>query len=157
MFEGNRRQILYFNIIEILLVIFCEDIVIGAGYGGTYIIPDIDAGKIAVILAAKLFAILLIYVVIRLMQGRLQNKEASVPLPFLLCPALSLLLIRIVYQVTLYADVEVSAGERLMLTVICALLAVFNIILLEIYHRNVQMQSQITEQKLLQMKSRMET
>ena len=74
MFEGNRRQILYFNIIEILLVIFCEDIVIGAGYGGTYIIPDIDAGKIAVILAAKLFAILLIYVVIRLMQGRLQNK-----------------------------------------------------------------------------------
>lgn len=157
MFEGNRRQIIYFNIIEILLVIFCEDIVIGAGYGGAYIIPDIDAGKIAVLLAAKLFALLLIYVVIRLMQGRLQNKEASVPLPFLLCPALSLILIRIVYQVTLYADVEVSAGERLMLTVICALLAVFNIILLEIYHRNVQMQAQITEQKLLQLKSRMET
>ena len=134
LFEGNRRQLLYFNIIEILIVIFCEDIVIGAGYGGRYIIPDMNAGKFVVILAAKLFAILLVYAVIRLMQGRRQNKEASVPLPFLLCPALSLLLIRIVYQVTLYADVAVTAVERLMLTVICALLAVFNIVILEIYN-----------------------
>lgn len=157
LFEGNRRQLLYFNIIEILIVIFCEDIVIGAGYGGRYIIPDMNAGKFVVILAAKLFAILLVYAVIRLMQGRRQNKEASVPLPFLLCPALSLLLIRIVYQVTLYADVAVTAVERLMLTVICALLAVFNIVILEIYNRNVQMQTQITEQKLLQQKNRMET
>ena len=39
-----------------------------------------------------------------------------------------------------------------MLTVICALLAVFNIVILEIYNRNVQMQTQITEQKLLQQK-----
>ena len=157
LFEGNRRQLLYFNIIEILIVIFCEDIVIGAGYGGRYIIPDMNAGKFVVILAAKLFAILLVYAVIRLMQGRRQNKEGSVPLPFLLCPALSLLLIRIVYQVTLYADVAVTAVERLMLTVICALLAVFNIVILEIYNRNVQMQTQITEQKLLQQKNRMET
>lgn len=44
-----------------------------------------------------------------------------------------------------------------MLTVICALLAVFNIVILEIYNRNVQMQTQITEQKLLQQKNRMET
>lgn len=157
LFEGNRRQLLYFTIIELLIVIFCEDIVIGAGYGGRYIIPDMNAGKFVVILAAKLFAILLVYAVIRLMQGRRQNKEASVPLPFLLCPALSLLLIRIVYQVTLYADVDVSAVERLMLTVICALLAVFNIVILEIYNRNVQMQAQIMEQKLLQQKNRMET
>lgn len=82
LFEGNRRQLLYFNIIEILIVIFCEDIVIGAGYGGRYIIPDMNAGKFVVILAAKLFAILLVYAVIRLMQGRRQNKEASVPSRF---------------------------------------------------------------------------
>ena len=34
---------------------------------------------------------------------------------------------------------------------------VFNIVILEIYNRNVQMQTQITEQKLLQQKNRMET
>lgn len=96
---------------------------------------------------AKLFSLLLVYLVIRLMQGKLKNKEASVPLPFLLCPVLSIMLIRVVWQVTIYSTAEISAGERLMLIIICMLVAVFNIVILEIYNRNVQMQSQIMEQQ----------
>lgn len=91
------------------------------------------------------------------MQGKLKNKEASVPLPFLLCPVLSIMLIRVVWQVTIYSTAEISAGERLMLIIICMLVAVFNIVILEIYNRNVQMQSQIMEQRLMQLRVRMES
>jgi hypothetical protein len=108
-------------------------------------------------MVAKLFSLLLVYLVIRLMQGKLKNKEASVPLPFLLCPVLSIMLIRVVWQVTIYSTAEISAGERLMLIIICMLVAVFNIVILEIYNRNVQMQSQIMEQRLMQLRVRMES
>lgn len=43
------------------------------------------------------------------------------PLPFLLCPVLSIMLIRVVWQVTIYSTAEISAGERLMLIIICML------------------------------------
>lgn len=159
LFEGNRRRLLYFNILEMLLILFCEDVVVGLGgnYGGVYLIPDINAGKIAALMVAKLSSLLLVYLVIRLMQGKLKNREASVPLPFLLCPVLSIALIRVVWQVTIYSAAEISAGERLMLIIICMLVAVFNIVILEIYNRNVQMQSQIMEQRLMQLRVRMES
>lgn len=159
LFEGNRRRLLYFNILEMLLILFSEDAVIslGANYGNNYLIPDINAGKIVVLMVAKLFSLLLVYIVIRLMQGKVKNKEASVPLPFLLCPVLSIVLIRVVWQVTIYSDAEISAGERVLLIIICMLTAVFNIVILEIYNRNVQMQSQIMEQRLMQLRVRMES
>ena len=159
LFEGNKGRLLYFNILETLLILFCEDMVVslGGNYGSAYLIPDINAGKIVVLMVAKLFSLLLVYLVIRLMQGKLENKEASVPLPFLLCPVLSIALIRVVWQVTIYSAVEISAGERLMLIIICMLVAVFNIVILEIYNRNVQMQSQIMEQRLMQLRVRMES
>lgn len=159
LFEGNRGRLFYFNILETLLLLFCEDVVVSLGGNseGAFLILDITAGKIAMLMVAKLFSLLLVYLVIRLMQGKLKNKEASVPLPFLLCPVLSIMLIRVVWQVTIYSTAEISAGERLMLIIICMLVAVFNIVILEIYNRNVQMQSQIMEQRLMQLRVRMES
>ena len=91
LFEGNRGRLFYFNILETLLLLFCEDVVVSLGGNseGAFLILDITAGKIAMLMVAKLFSLLLVYLVIRLMQGKLKNKEASVPLPFLLCPVLS--------------------------------------------------------------------
>lgn len=103
LFEGNRGRLFYFNILETLLLLFCEDVVVSLGGNseGAFLILDITAGKIAMLMVAKLFSLLLVYLVIRLMQGKLKNKEASVPLPFLLCPVLSIMLIRVVWQVTI--------------------------------------------------------